>query len=466
MINLLNGNNLDLLKDLEDNSVDSVVTDPPYGISFMNKKWDYDVPSVNFWKECYRVLKPGGHIIVACGTRTQHRMAVNIEDSGFELRDILVWAYATGFPKSMNVGKTMDQFLGNEREVIGQDINILTKQASDFKKGKRKIVDSFDLGAPTRNNGFKTLSADITKGTSEWEGWGTSLKPAVELWTLARKPISEKNITENVLKWGTGAINIDGCRVPYGNEQELEELNQGRKSNRTKREGDVAKGFGMKPQGLKDTIQPEGGRFPANLILDGSDEVNDLFPNSNGAGGSQPKVKVTGYGSNIGGGKSEYNPDGRIPMDSGSGSASRFFFCAKPSPKERNFGLGDEFEIRRPGERTSTGMGTFEVKGVQPQKNFHPTIKPITLMCYLSKLITPKNGICLDPFMGSGSTGIACVINGFNFIGMEMEKDYFNIAKARIDYSINNITEAKSLVKETKTSIKEDVVNLDNDNLF
>lgn len=433
-MNLLNGNNLDLLKGLKDNSVDSIVTDPPYGISFMNKKWDYDVPTVAFWEECYRVLKPGGHIVVACGTRTQHRMAVNIEDSGFELRDILVWTYATGFPKSMNVGKTVDQFLGNEREVIGQDINILTKQASDFKKGKRKIVDSFDSGAPTRNNGFKTLSADITKGTSEWEGWGTSLKPAVELWTLARKPISEKNITENVLKWGTGAINIDGCRVPL-NDGEIGSLEV-------------------------------GGRFPANLILDGSDEVKNLFPDSNGAGGPQPKVKVTGYGSNIGNGKSEYNGDGRIPMDSGSGSASRFFFCAKPSPRERNFGLGDEFEVKRPDERTSTGMGTFEVKGVQPQKNFHPTIKPITLMCYLSKLITPKGGVVLDPFMGSGTTGISCVINGFDFIGMEREKEYFDIAKARIQYSIDNLPEAKSLVKETKTSVKEEVVDLDKDNLF
>lgn len=382
-MNLLNGNNLDLLKDLKDNSVDSIVTDPPYGISFMNKKWDYDVPTVAFWEECYRVLKPGGHIVVACGTRTQHRMAVNIEDSGFELRDIIVYSYATGFPKSMNVGIQVE----------------------------KKLDDKND-----------------------WEGWGTSLKPAVELWTLARKPISEKNITENVLKWGTGAINIDGCRVPL-NDGELERL-----------EG--------------------GGRFPANLIWDGSDEVKDLFPDSNGAGGSQPKVKVTGYGSNIGNGKSEYDGDGRIPMDSGSGSASRFFFCAKPSPKERNFGLGDEFEVKRPDERTSTGMGTFEVKGVQPQKNFHPTIKPVTLMCYLSKLITPKGGIVLDPFMGSGTTGISCVINGFDFIGMEREKEYFDIAKTRIQYSIDNLSEAKSLVKETKTSVKEEVVDLDKDNLF
>lgn len=382
-MNLLNGNNLDLLKDLKDNSVDSIVTDPPYGISFMNKKWDYDVPTVAFWEECYRVLKPGGHIVVACGTRTQHRMAVNIEDSGFELRDIIVYSYATGFPKSMNVGIQVE----------------------------KKLDDKND-----------------------WEGWGTSLKPAVELWTLARKPISEKNITENVLKWGTGAINIDGCRVPL-NDGELERL-----------EG--------------------GGRFPANLIWDGSDEVKDLFPDSNVAGGSQPKVKVTGYGSNIGNGKSEYDGDGRIPMDSGSGSASRFFFCAKPSPKERNFGLGDEFEVKRPDERTSTGMGTVEVKGVQPQKNFHPTIKPVTLMCYLSKLITPKGGIVLDPFMGSGTTGISCVINGFDFIGMEREKEYFDIAKTRIQYSIDNLSEAKSLVKETKTSVKEEVVDLDKDNLF
>jgi len=433
MIKLLNGDNIELLKTLEDNSIDSVVTDPPYGISFLNKKWDYDIPSVIFWNEVFRVLKPGGHILVACGTRTQHRMVVNIEDAGFEIRDIISYVYSTGFPKSMNIGKRVDEVLGNERVMLSE---LKTNSGGMAHISKTNAEQGFRPSAYTGNKEDKSAKnvIKVTKGTSDWEGWGTSLKPAMELWTLARKPVSEKTVVDNVLKYGTGGINIDESRVPYENNAEFQQLNSGRKSNRTIRKGDVAKNFGMSPEGYQNTEQSPLGRFPANVIHDGSEEVTSLFPDSKGAGGSVPQVKVTGYGDGIANGKIDYFGGDRIPMDSGDGSASRFFYCAKPSTKERDFGVAFNKES--------------QVFDGQKTGNIHPTVKPIKLMNYLTKLITPKKGICLDPFMGSGTTGISCVINDFNFIGMEREKEYFDICKKRINYTIKNPKELLDLLND------------------
>jgi len=196
---IIHGDCFDVLKDYPDNFFDSIVTDPPYGISFMNRKWDYDIPTVELWKEVLRVLKPGGHALVACGTRTQHRMAVNLEDAGFEIRDIVSWVYGSGFPKSLNVGKSIDKLEGNEREVIGEKLFC------------RSESNCYAQDEWTRQQAGKNIA--ITKGNSEWEGWGTALKPSVEFFTLCRKPLSEKTVAKNVLKWGTGAINIDDCRV-------------------------------------------------------------------------------------------------------------------------------------------------------------------------------------------------------------------------------------------------------------
>ena len=169
-----NADNMEVLKSLPDNSIDSCVTDPPYGISFMGKKWDYDVPSVELWKEVLRVLKPGGHILVACGTRTQHRMVVNIEDAGFEIRDVISWVYGSGFPKSLNIGKAIDKIQGSQREIIATRVK-------------------------SSQHGFKSDGVKHSGGSSPYEGWGTALKPACEFFTLARKPISETNIAENIL---------------------------------------------------------------------------------------------------------------------------------------------------------------------------------------------------------------------------------------------------------------------------
>jgi len=357
------------MKELEDNSVDSIVTDPPYGLSFMGKKWDYDVPSVEIWKECLRVLKPGGYLLSFAGTRTQHRMCVNIEDAGFEIRDMIAWVYGSGFPKSHNIGKAVDKLQGNEREITGQDQSGSKRNcmAGDFEGGKY----------------------DLTKGNSPYEGWGTALKPALEPITVARKPFNG-TVANNVLKWGTGGINIDGCRV--GSEI-LKEHKSGNIPN------DRGK-WGLK-EGYK--MPERQGRFPANLIHDGSDEVVGLFPDTK-SGGKAGKTYVNKTGKenwNVSFGADIDKPTGVNISD--SGSAARFFYCAKASKSERNEG------------------------------NNHPTVKPIKLMQYLVRLVTPKGGTVLDPFMGSGTTGIACRKEGFDFIGIELDEGYFEIAKARIE---------------------------------
>ena len=360
---ILNGNNLDLLKTLPDNSVDSVVTDPPYGLSFMNKKWDYDVPSVEFWKEAYRVLKHGGHVLSFGGTRTYHRMVVNIEDAGFEIRDQIMWLYGSGFPKSLNIGKAIDKIQGNERENIG-----IGKAGKGFNKIKG-FGNNVNLG------GGANSTWDTTKGNSEWEGWGTALKPANEPICLARKPLSEKSVAENVLKHGTGGINIDGCRVGLhdGDDARL----GGNGSWKTDKSAKNVYSGGY----VGDVIESSSlGRFPANVIHDGNDEVLEGFPKENG-------------------------------------SASRFFYCAKASKSDRNDG------------------------------NIHPTVKPTELMRYLCRLITPQNGIVLDPFMGSGSTGKGAILEGFDFIGMELDPEYVEIAKARIEYAQKEFKENQSQQK-------------------
>ena len=289
---LYSGDCLELLATLPDNSVDSIVTDPPYGLSFMGKKWDYDVPKVEIWQECLRVLKPGGHLLAFAGTRTQHRMAVRIEDAGFEIRDMIAWVYSTGFPKSHNLKE-------------------------------------------------------------EWQGWGTALKPALEPITVARKPLIG-TVAQNVLEHGTGAINVDGCRV---------EGVKRHPGNYICNDNAACLSIGNRDRSEFDATT---GRWPANLIHDGSEEVTELL-----------------------------------------NDAASFFKCAKASKKDRGEGNG------------------------------HPTVKPTDLMRYLCRLVTPKGGLVLDPFTGSGSTGKAAMLEGFKFIGAEMNPEYVAIAKARIESAVN-----------------------------
>jgi hypothetical protein len=381
-VKLMLGNNIDKLKELPDNFVDSIVTDPPYGISFMNKKWDYDVPSVEFWKEVYRVLKPGGHILSFGGTRTYHRMVVNIEDAGFEIRDQIMWVYGSGFPKSLNIGKEVDKRGGKTIGWFGEwlvkwrkDNNIpqskiaelfpsktggLTGCVSNWELGNNLPTnEQFNLICKTFNLPFNSLEeverefigtktsgigkaftkdgwgsgkdeVEITKGNSQYEGWGTGLKPANEPIVLARKPIEEKTITENVLRFGTGGINIDGCRIGNDLIPSPQHNTSNFKSVRTSGEYENT---------YNGNIIENNGRFPANFIID--EDASKILDEQSGEGKSTKRLNNQDYNKksdniNIGGGNKncEYND---------TGGASRFFYVPKVGKKERNLGL-DNFE--------------------------------------------------------------------------------------------------------------------------
>ena len=412
MINLLHGDCLEQMKTLEDNSVDAIVSDPPYGISFMAKKWDYDVPSVEVWKEAMRVLKPGGHALIACGTRTQHRMVVNIEDAGFEIRDVVSWIYGSGFPKSLNISKAIDKAAGVEREVVGKKRAGLARKA----RGGGEMCGG--------NQSFEHLrvadiTAPATEAAKQWDGWGTALKPSSEFFTLCRKPLSEKTIAANVLKWGTGGINIDGCRV-------------GTDAGWSYPSGAGGNGFhggvGRKADGSrKDACESTQGRFPANLIHDGSQEVLELFPETKSGGGNRNGAQKGDVFKGFGDTGVE-----RV-FKASQGSAARFFYCAKASKKDRDEGLEAMTAKFAPTMGNGIGAKEHDPETATPKKNTHPTVKPTALMQYLCRLITPTGGTVLDPYMGSGSTGKAAIKEGFDFIGCELDPDYFKIAETRIN---------------------------------
>jgi len=381
MIRLHNGDCLNVLKMMIEDEVfvDSIVTDPPYELGFMGRSWDST--GIAFqketWELCFKVLKPGGHLLAFSGSRTYHRMAVAIEDAGFEIRDQVMWLYGSGFPKSMNVGKIVDKKLrgvGVGKSDPKSPLHGTKRQKIDGSNAKHDMSPLYK----TQNVEYE-YEHDISK---QWDGWGTALKPAHEPLVLARKPLSEKSIADNVLKWGTGGINIDECRVE-GNDAKYPDsnpvMNSGKyaQNENAKRKTVVRKSrdengvwtndnSGMKAEGSKYADADPRGRFPANVMHDGSDSIKELFEDK-----------------------------------------SRYFYCAKTSKAERNQGT--------------------------EKKNIHPTVKPIKLMKYLCRLITPKGGTVLDPFMGSGSTGMAAKEENFEFVGIEKEEQYFNIASARIE---------------------------------
>ena len=458
MIRLHNHDCLEVLKMMIEDEVfvDSIVTDPPYELGFMGRSWDST--GIAFqketWELCFKILKPGGHLLAFSGSRTYHRMAVAIEDAGFEIRDQVMWLYGSGFPKSMNVGKALDKKLGNERIKTGE-------KKTHSNKGIKQSEQRTAIGAGAFG---QEVEEEVTVGTTEWEGWGTALKPAHEPLVLARKPLSEKSVVDNVLKHRTGGINIDECRVE-GNDAKYPDTNpdfrdQGRQSKENmgidklsfgqtenvKRKKVVRKSrdensvwtddnSGMKAEGSEYADADPRGRFPSNIMHDGSDVVKDIFP-YNKAG------SYKGEGSKSGGiwNKSTGKPAGREYGD--EGSASRYFYCAKTSKAERNQGL-DNLPTKKassmPGRRNADDMKDSKIDNdvtgrfVTEKKNVHPTVKPIKLMKYLCRLITPKGGTVLDPFMGSGSTGMAAKEENFDFVGIEKEEEYFNIASARIE---------------------------------
>jgi len=428
---LLTGDSREKLKELPDNSVDSLVTDPPYLINFMGKDWDKEnspAADPSFWEEVLRVMKHGAHGLVFGHSRQHHRVMTALEDAGFEIRDCLMWLYGSGFPKSHNISKAIEKMEGVKFEA---------KPASGvgFMNGK-------DDGYNNTLNQLVRVG-ETTANAEKWDGWGTALKPAYEPIILIRKPLEKKlSVAKNVLKHGTGGINIDASRI--GTDEDFSNIqprkmmaNQG--SVKTPDHDHTAADTW---RAAKDKLQ-NLGRFPANVLLDPvSAEMLDKQAPSTGNAFKKTRTKDTTGGSGnswTNGGKKAGEDNG---VFDGLSGASRFFYCAKVSKSERNAGC-DGLEIKehpsvdfRPNHKVKADEGHegTPFSRFKPERNNHPTVKPIKLMTYLTKLITPPNGVVLDPFMGSGSTGCACAVEGFDFIGIEMDEEYVEISRARIDY--------------------------------
>jgi DNA modification methylase len=475
---VLVGSCLDRLRELPDESIDSIVTDPPYELGFMGKKWDSSGIAYNvaLWEECLRVLKPGGHLLAFGGTRTYHRMAVAIEDAGFEIRDSIHWIYGSGFPKSLNVSKALEA---------------QAKTGSSSPKGQRKAAmgDSYEptplAGTPgygvtgnfsNKDTGSQPL--DITTGEAkQWEGWGTALKPAHEPVVLARKPLAG-TVAANVKAHGTGALNIGASRIGRAEG----DVSFGGFGNGGLGVGTVGEGNGEGRNA--EWVQSTEGRWPANIVLSHTDDCREVGTRvekvaknvsftdnqqSDGWGTKKPitetvdtetsvwecadgcpvaeldeqsgirtpghwtKTKTTGFGE-FGGGKSEYHGTG---PKSEAGGASRFFYCAKPSKKERNAGLDDLEEQRHSDRVKDDGAGGDNPRNRSntAKKNFHPTVKPLALMRYLVRLVTPPNGTVLDPFLGSGTTAVAATLEGFKWVGCELTSEYLPIIEGRVGHA-------------------------------
>lgn len=445
---LIKSDCLDALKKLPQNSIDSLITDPPAGISFMGKSWDDNKGGRDQWitwltevmVQCMRVMKPGAHGLVWALPRTSHWTATALENAGFEVRDVVTHLFGSGFPKSHDVSKGIDKQAGATREVVGEYKRFDGKPAGLVKKMNGGAL----LDKNERDGEINMITAPTTPETKQWEGWGTALKPASEHWILVRKPCSEKTVAANVIKYGTGGINIDACRIGPADP----DLNRKSRANRLQQS--LTQVQMTIAESISNTLQ---GRFPANLIFSHSEYCTDIqcdiecaikkLDEQSIAGGMHSAGKQRSNQRNISG-----EAKGLFPMhDAGGhrlgdfGGASRFFYCAKASKSEKNAGLEgmpeQKYEavidsVNRPMKRMITGMVTGE-RSNQAKANFHPTVKATKLMQYLIKLITPVNGTVLDPFMGSGSTGVAAKELDFDFIGIEKEADYFQIAEKRIN---------------------------------
>lgn len=375
-VTLYEGDAMATLAAMPDNSIDSIVTDPPYGLKFMGQKWDYDVPKTELWAEALRVLKPGGHLLAFAGTRTQHRMAVRIEDAGFEIRDLVLWVYGSGFPKSLDVSKALDKSAGAVREVVGRAV---------YGGGHvQNSAESIGYGGSDPLADVRNITAPATDHARQWNGWGTALKPACEPITLARKPLAG-TVVQTVTEWGTGALNIDGCRI---------ELNGDYKSKPNGRPSQTGLGDNYDP--AKANIADTVGRWPANFIHDGSEEVLAGFPWLHGAGRAR-SADDGSHSGNVG----MFGVGGPAMRFGGSGSAARFFYCAKANDEERAGGS-------------------------------HPTVKPLALMRYLVRLVTLPGGKVLDMYGGTGTTAVAAMHEGFSCVLVEREAKYCEIIRRRI----------------------------------
>jgi len=387
------------LKEIPDNSIDCCVADPPYGIRFMGKKWDYDLPPVEIWNEVFRVLKPGAHALVACGTRTQHRMVCNVEDAGFEVRDVITWHYGSGFPKSLDVAKDIDRIAGARREykTTGSPVKRIIPGAHQNRTGSWIKDDGRTYTS--------SVSDPVTDEAKQWDGWGTALKPATEFWTLVRKPL-QGTVAQNVLANGVGALNIDSCRI--ATEDKLGGGSKDSPSFAAGKEGwdrpwmHDAEAVQNRADRVQANVQKaeELGRWPANVILD--DFMAEKMDEQSGelTTGAQQPVKRANRDS-YSGNMPEYT---NYSCEKNSGGASRFYYVAKPSPEER---------------------GAY---------NKHPTVKPLALMTYLIKMVCPvePGRIVLDPFAGSGTTLIAAGLLGLDFVGYEQDPESHATATRRL----------------------------------
>jgi len=425
------GSCLDRLPELADESVDAVVCDPPYELGFMGKSWDssgiaYDV---NVWRECLRVLKPGGHLLAFGGSRTWHRLAVAVEDAGFELRDSIAWLYGSGFPKSLDVSKAIDKAAGVKREVVTETVvDIFGEREQDKKKlDIASTRDRIAMGNGWRGEVIESVAT--SDAAKKWQGWGTALKPAFEPVVVGRKPLVG-TVAANVLAYGVGGLNIDGTRIG------TETVTINTFDNGAKPFGDAV--------GEPFSSRQSQGRWPSNVMLD--EYTAALVDQQSGVSVSKAAnrgLQISGQAGGLAGSEPNWKEGSNsVRGHNDSGGASRFFYVAKASKRDRNEGL-DGLEAQRHSDREKDdGIGGNNPRNRtnEAKQNFHPTVKPTDLMRQLIRLVTPPNGVVLDPFTGSGSTGKAAMLEGMQFIGCELTKEYLPIIQGRIDWANDQVS--------------------------
>lgn len=440
---------LDMLQYIEPNSIDSVVTDPPYELNFMGNGWDNS--GIAFqketWEKCLEVLKPGGYLLAFGGSRTFHRIAVAIEDAGFEIRDTIMWLYGSSMPKSMNIGLAIDKKNGDESEIVGY--NGTMPSFVDVGEKQYAIVGvASKLGFGIIGN-CDRKPQPIYNVKNQWKDWGTTLKPAFEPIIVARKPI-ESTVVNNIEKWGVGGINIGGCRIPLE-----DDYKQKTTSMQSQSDGNVFNTDNCGFDSTKNTAASANpdGRFPANVILSYDEQDFDEVCGDMPVGGKNGSINKRYEMHNMVHG--DYGKCNTWQAYNDSGSASRYFYNAKASVRDREEGLEDYIP--------KYNLGDIELGRSIARKNTHVSVKPTSLMQYLVRLVTPPNCTILDPFNGSGSTGKAVMYenhdrnSNYKYIGIDLSEEYLEISKYRINFVLGTPSEMESVeeVGQSKSKNKK-----------